>query len=95
MKGFNYIITGLLGVSLIVICIILGKPKEAQEDDKYIKEMQGEIETLKGEIKDIHRELLKNYEKIDTITTSNGANEHINDFIERAGGELPPGRQHD
>ena len=65
-------------------------PKNEPEPRDYEKEMQLEIDKLKKDIINIHRELILQYEKIDSVTTSAGANAHTKDFIKRTGDRLPP-----
>ena len=91
MKTIVYILSGLSFFLIIVACILLSKPKEVVNDQKYINEMKAEIVALKTEIKDIKRNLIKQYENIDTVTTSSGAIDSNEDFIRRVNGNLPPG----
>ena len=90
MNRIGYI---LIAVLFGIIVLQWFYPRNEPENRDYEKEMTLEIDQLKKEIIEIHRELTIQYEKIDTVTTSGGAVEHISDFIKRTGNRKPPQRR--
>ena len=92
MNRLVYILTGVSFLLVIVVCILASKrPEEPVNESKYRDEMRVELDVLKSEIRDIKRNLIEQYEKDDTVTTSSGAINSNEDFIRRTNGKLPPG----
>jgi len=65
--------------------------EDPKDYDQYIREFDKRWEETREEIKrEVINELQKNYENIDTVSTSSGANDNDNDFRFRSGNRHPP-----
>tara|TARA_R110001583_G_scaffold75416_15_gene207754 strand:+ start:1418 stop:1687 length:270 start_codon:yes stop_codon:yes gene_type:complete len=75
---------------LTALIVVLLYPKPKQEQTDHREQFKQEINDLKQEIEEtILKDLRKQYENIDTITSTVGVIRHVNDFKERAGYRLP------
>ena len=90
LKHITFERVALLAIALTVFFSWFKEPK-VDVSGVYSSEMIEELQDLKSEIKEIRNELQIQYIALDTVKTSDGANDYIDDFRERTGNRLPPG----